>query len=119
VQTHQINVSNGRGQAHEIRRELFRFPEVLEVFVTGRPDSLVVVYRGRPRPGEWLRVLYAMGYEPAARRHPSASVPEGERINAGAAADDSRTSRPVAASPRPGAGRRKIVSERSHAANAA
>jgi hypothetical protein len=72
VQTHQINISHGRDNVHEIRRELFAFSEILDVFVTSRPDSLVVVCAGRPRLGEWLRALRAVGYELPARRHPSA-----------------------------------------------
>ena len=69
MQTHQIHVSNGREAVHEIRRELFLFPEVLEVFDTGRPDALVVVYLGRPRPGEWLKALRAIGYQTPTRGH--------------------------------------------------
>jgi hypothetical protein len=63
VQTYQIYVSNGRDSVHEIRSELFVFPEILDVFVTGRPDSLVVVCQGRPRPAEWLLALRAVGYD--------------------------------------------------------
>ena len=70
VQTCQIGVAEGRDRVNEIRSELFGFPEILEVFITGRPDSLVVVYQGRPRPAEWLRALRAVGYELAPRRHP-------------------------------------------------
>jgi hypothetical protein len=70
VQTHQINISHGRDNAQEIRRVLFAFSEILDVFVTSRPESLVVVYAGRPRLGEWLRALRAVGYEVPARRHP-------------------------------------------------
>jgi hypothetical protein len=69
MRTHQIHVSNGREWLQEIRRELFLFPEVLEVFDTGRPDVLVVVYIGRPRPGEWSRALRAVGYDTPPRRH--------------------------------------------------
>jgi len=69
VQTHQINVSSARDMVQEIRHELFAFPEVLDVFVTGRPDWLVVVSRGRPRPGEWLGALRAVGYHVPVRRH--------------------------------------------------
>jgi hypothetical protein len=72
VQTHQINISHGRDNVHEIRRQLFAFSEILDVFVTSRPDSLVVVCTGRPRLGEWLRALRAAGYEVPARRHPFA-----------------------------------------------
>jgi hypothetical protein len=76
VQTHQINVSRASDMVREIRHELFAFPEVLEVFVTGRPDWLVVVSRGRPRPGEWLRALRAVGYNvPVRRRSPQAAEP--------------------------------------------
>jgi hypothetical protein len=70
VQTYQIDVSEGRDRVNEIRSELFGFPEILEVFITGRPDSLVVVCQGRPRPAEWLRALRAVGYEMAPRSHP-------------------------------------------------
>jgi hypothetical protein len=59
---------------HEIRRELFAFSEILDVPVTSRPDSLVVVCAGRPRLGEWLRALRALGYEAPARRLPAAHV---------------------------------------------
>ena len=69
MQTHQIHISGARERSHGIRNELFAFPEVLEVFVTGRPDVLVVVYAGRPRPGEWLRALRALGYRTPARGH--------------------------------------------------
>jgi hypothetical protein len=69
VQTHQINVSRARDMAQEIRRELFQFPEVLDVYVTGRRDWLVVVSQGRPRPAEWLRALRAVGYHVPMRRH--------------------------------------------------
>jgi len=62
MQTHEIHVSGAREQVDEIRAELFAFPEVIEVFVTGRPDFLVVVHAGRPRPGEWLRALRRLGY---------------------------------------------------------
>jgi hypothetical protein len=71
VQTYQITISQGRDNVHEIRRELFAFSEILEVFVTGRSDSLVVVCAGRPRVGEWLRALRAAGYQVPARRHRS------------------------------------------------
>ena len=68
VQTYQIHVSRGRDRVNEIRSELFGFSEVLDVFVTGRQDSLVVVCWGRPRPAEWLRVLRAGGYDVPVRR---------------------------------------------------
>jgi hypothetical protein len=69
VHTHEIHISHGRENVHEIRRELFAFSEVLEVFVTSRPDSLVVVCAGRPRLGEWLRALRAVGFDAPAQRH--------------------------------------------------
>ena len=67
----------------QIRGELFAFTEVLEVFVTSRPDALVVVCSGHPHPAEWLRALRAAGFGPPAQR-PRAAVdrdrtrPEGE-----------------------------------------
>jgi hypothetical protein len=67
MQTHQIQVLGARQQVHEIRGELFAFPEVIEVFVKGRPDFLVVVYAGRPRPGEWLCALRRLGYRTPSR----------------------------------------------------
>jgi hypothetical protein len=69
MRTHQIQVSGAREQVHEIRGELLAFPEVLDVVVTARPDALVVVYLGRPRPAEWLRALRAIGYRTPARDH--------------------------------------------------
>src|SRR5579871_5190239 len=69
MQTHQIQVSGAREQVHEIRTELFAFSEVLDVFATSRPDLLVVVYAGRPRPSEWLRALRAVGYRTPTRGH--------------------------------------------------
>jgi hypothetical protein len=79
VQTHQITVSRGRNMVQEIRHELFKFPEVLDVFVTGRPDWLVVVSRSRPRPAEWLRALRAVGYDVPARRHAVTRAAEADR----------------------------------------
>ena len=75
MQTCQINVALGRDRVHEIREELFVFPEVVDVFVTGGPDALVVVYCGRPRPAEWLRTLRAVGYEILPRRHAKTEMP--------------------------------------------
>jgi hypothetical protein len=74
VQTYQITISHGRANVHEIRRELFAFSEILDVFVTSRPDSLVVVCAGRPRLGEWRRALRAAGYEIPARRRSATSA---------------------------------------------
>jgi hypothetical protein len=79
LQTHQIYVSKGRDRVQDIRSALFAFSEVLEVFVTGRPDALVVVLAGRPRPGEWLRTLRAAGYEVSARRPARVALSEVER----------------------------------------
>jgi hypothetical protein len=81
VQTHQIHVSNGRDRVHEVRRELFIFPEVLDVFVTGRPDALVVVCSGRPRPGQWLGALRRIGYDVPARRHATAVALDADRTS--------------------------------------
>ena len=74
MQTHQLHISNGRDKVHEIRSELFAFPEVLEVFITSRPDALVVVCSGRPHPGEWLRALRVVGYGPPLRRRATPGV---------------------------------------------
>ena len=74
MQTYRISISQGRGNVHGIRSELFAFSEILDVFVTGRSDSLVVICAGRPRLGEWLRALRAAGYEPPARRRAAGST---------------------------------------------
>jgi hypothetical protein len=63
VHTHEIHVAGGREAVSEIRRNLFLFSEVLDVLATSRPDSLVVVFSGRPRPAEWNRHLRDVGYE--------------------------------------------------------
>ena len=68
MQTYPLHVMDGRTRALEIRSELLVFGDVLDVFVTGRPDVLVVACSGRPRPAEWLRVLRAAGYEIPSRR---------------------------------------------------
>jgi hypothetical protein len=80
VQTHQIHVSNGRDRVDEVRRDLFMFPEVLDVFVTSRPDALVVVYSGRPRPGDWLGALRKVGYDLPARRRATVAAAARTRV---------------------------------------
>jgi hypothetical protein len=67
MQTHQLHVTNGGDQVDGVRRTLFAFPEILEVFTSGRPDTLLVVFDGRPRLGEWLARLRATGYEVSVR----------------------------------------------------
>jgi hypothetical protein len=69
MQTHPIHVADGRELVLEVRSELFAFGDVLDVFATGRPDVLVVVCSGRPRPAQWLAVLRAAGFEIQVRRH--------------------------------------------------
>jgi hypothetical protein len=101
VQTHQILVSNGRDMVNEVRSELFNFAEVLDVFITGRPDALVVVCSGRPRPGEWLGALRRVGYNIPAKRHATAVAFDADRARVAAPSN----SRPPAPS-RSGATRR-------------
>jgi hypothetical protein len=81
MQTHQIHVSNGRDKVNGVRRQLFNFPEVLDVFVTSRPDALIVVCSGRPRPGDWLGALRRVGYDVPARRHATATAFEADRAD--------------------------------------
>lgn len=69
MQTCSLDVVDGRARVLEIRTELFAFGDVLDVFVTGCPDVLVVACAGRPHPAEWLRALRAAGYEIPGRRH--------------------------------------------------
>ncbi len=100
MQTYEIHVAGARDRVHELRRELFAFPEILDVFVTSRPNSLVVVCTGRPRPGEWLRGLRALGYEVLARRHPTAAPVEVDRIRVVAPPHIVPACTPAAAPPR-------------------
>jgi hypothetical protein len=88
VQTHQIRVSEGRDRVAEIRRDLFVFPEIIDVFVTGRPDALVVVFVGRPRPGEWSRALRSLGYHVLPRRQAPTPSPDADRRRRLASAGD-------------------------------
>jgi hypothetical protein len=76
IRTHQIHVPGARQRVHEIRNDLFALSEVLDVFVTGRPDVLVVVHAGRPRPGEWLRPLRRLEYQMPAGGQATWSGPE-------------------------------------------
>lgn len=94
VQTHQIHVSNGRERAHEVRSVLFTFPEVIDVFVTGRSDALVVVCSGRPRPGEWLAALRSVGYHIPPRRHATAIAIDPDQTSVVATSDSAPPSRP-------------------------
>jgi hypothetical protein len=68
MHTHRIYVCNARAAVEDIRRRLLAFPEVLELFVTGRPDVLVVVHTGRPRLGAWHGALRSAGYRVSSRR---------------------------------------------------
>lgn len=105
MQTHQIQITDGRNRVDEIRSELFAFPEVLDVFITRRPDVVVVVCSGRPHPAEWQRALRAVGFYLPSRRRPSpgpaaraAQTKEAERELAAAAVD--RRPPPIKARPR-------------------
>ncbi|HEV2924069.1 MAG TPA: hypothetical protein VGW98_08555 [Solirubrobacteraceae bacterium] len=62
MHTHEIHVAGGREAVSEIRQRLFLFSEVLEVLATSRPNSLVVVFSGRPRPAVWNGHLRDAGY---------------------------------------------------------
>ena len=63
MQTHPIHVADGRRRVLEVRSALFVFPEVLDVFATGRCAVLVVVCSGHPRPARWLAELRSAGYQ--------------------------------------------------------
>lgn len=100
MQTHQIRVSEGRDRVAEMPNELFVFPEVIDVFITGRADALVVVFVGRPRPREWLRTLRSLGYHIPPRRQAPPTSPETDRrrpsrIRANATRGSRRQSRVV------------------------
>jgi hypothetical protein len=95
MHTHEIQLTGAREAASEARDCLFSFPEVLDVLVTSRPDSLVVVFAGRPRPAEWSARLRAAGMDvirPSVRRRP-------ERI--AARQSPSRPPAPAGRTPRP------------------
>jgi hypothetical protein len=77
VHTHEIHIAGGREAVSEIRRELFVFPEVLEVLATSRADALVVVFARRPRPAEWNRHLSDAGYQLIGR---TAKSPQAQRL---------------------------------------
>jgi hypothetical protein len=79
VQTYQIHVSDGRARVDDVRSALFAFPEILDVFITGRPDTLVVVCAGRPHPALWLRRLRHVGYEVWIRRRPDPATSDARR----------------------------------------
>jgi hypothetical protein len=108
VHTHEIHIAGGREAVSEIRRQLFFFSEVLEVLATSRPDSLVVVFSGRPRPAEWNGHLRAAGYE-LVRRPANAS---GEAIARGLTLADGARSEPPAGGPDAAAGRRSRARRR-------
>jgi hypothetical protein len=76
MQTHPIHVTDGRELVLEVRSALFVFSEVLDVFVTGRSDVLVVVCAARPRPAQWLAELRAAGYQIPVRRRPRDATPD-------------------------------------------
>src|SRR6266446_4365190 len=63
MQTYEIQVAGGRKAVNAIRWELFVFDDVRDVLATDGPDALTILYRGNPRPDEWLEALGAAGYE--------------------------------------------------------
>jgi hypothetical protein len=85
MQTHQLRVLDAEAQLDELRAELMVFTDVLEVFSSARPDTIVIVCSGRPRPAEWVRALRAAGYTMPARHHAGrgrrAARPESRRHN--------------------------------------
>lgn len=111
MQTHQIHVSNGRDMVDEVRSELFSFPEVLDVFITGRSDALVVVCSGRPRPGEWLGALRRVGYDVPAKRRATAVAFDADRTSVVAPPDSPPPS------PSPSGATRRAATERHRRVN--
>jgi hypothetical protein len=63
MQTYEIQVAGGRKAVNAIRWELFVFDDVRDVLATDGPDTLTIVYRGSPRPAEWLEALNVAGYK--------------------------------------------------------
>jgi hypothetical protein len=108
VHTHEIHIAGGRQAVSEIRQQLFFFSEVLEVLATGRPDWLVVVFSGRPRPAEWNAHLRAAGYE--LLRRPANPSPEA--IARGLTLADGACSEPPAGGADAATGRRSRARRR-------
>jgi hypothetical protein len=110
VQTHEIHIAGGREAVSEIRRQLFVFSEVLEVLATSRPDSLVVVFSGRPRPAEWNGHLRDAGYELLHRpANPyGETIPRGLMVARGAACSELPAERSNAAAARRSRARRRL-----------
>jgi hypothetical protein len=105
---------------NEVRSELFNFPEVLDVFITGRPDALVVVCSGRPRPGEWLGALRRVGYHVPAKRHATAVAFDSDRTSVVAPSyGPPPTPSPSGATHGAGTERRRLVNTSSPAQAAA
>jgi hypothetical protein len=76
MHTQEIHVAKAREAVSRVRECLLAFREVLDVLATSRPESLVVVVEGRPRPAEWSAQLRAAGLDvlrPAFRVPPGAS----------------------------------------------
>jgi hypothetical protein len=117
VQTHQIHVSSGRAMVNEVRSELFSFPEVLDVFITGQPDALVVVCSGRPRPGEWLSALRRVGYDVPAKRRTTPVAFDRDRTSVVAPSPPSPS--PPGAAPRAATEGHRVVNTSSPAQAAA
>jgi hypothetical protein len=97
---------------NEVRSELFSFPEVLDVFITGRLDALVVVCSGRPRPGEWLGALRRAGYDVPAKQHTTAVAFDADRTNVVAPPHSPTSSPPTLGRRAPG--RCRTPSPREH-----
>lgn len=77
MQTHLLRVSGAESHFDQLRDELMVFNDVLDVFSTSRPDALVVVCSGRPRPGEWTHALRAAGHTIPPRRR-AGPPPDGD-----------------------------------------
>jgi hypothetical protein len=79
MHTHEIHIAGAQETAGKARDCLFAFPEVLDVLITSRRDSLIVVFAGRPRPAEWSDRLRAAGLRvvrPTLRQPPEAALPK-------------------------------------------
>lgn len=66
MQTHKLQISDPSPDIRAIRWELFVFDEILDVRSSQEPDEIVVVFEGRPRPGEWIGWLRHAGYDTVA-----------------------------------------------------
>ena len=66
---------DARSHRGVIRWELFLYPEVRDVRLTPRPDTLLVVFRGQLDPSAWAKTLGDAGLPVPRFASPASDVP--------------------------------------------